>query len=69
MLPPGKHVVAVVTESWPSFAFRIGSLLVSSGIVALAALSLLVVAGLFAWNRLGARRAQRSGPRASEARP
>ena len=52
LLPPGRHVVVVITESWSSYALRIVSLLLSGGIVAVSALALLLVGGLFLWTRL-----------------
>jgi hypothetical protein len=59
LLPPGKHVVVVLTERWLSSAFRIGSLVLSVGIVAISVLSLLIVGGLFVWGRLTARAAKK----------
>jgi len=47
VLPPGRHVVVVTTESWSTYALRIVSLLLSGGIVAVSALALLLVGGLF----------------------
>lgn len=55
MLPAGKHVITVNTESWSSFALRIGSLLLSSGIVGVSVISLILVGILFILGRLRSR--------------
>jgi hypothetical protein len=55
LLPPGRHVVVATTESWSLYAFKIGSVLLSGGIVAISAVSLLLVGGLYLVGRLGSR--------------
>ncbi len=54
-LPAGKHVVNVTTESWSSFALRMGSVILSSGIVGISIISLTLVAILFVLGRFRAR--------------
>jgi hypothetical protein len=61
VLPPGKHEVVAVTESLSVFLFRLGSITLSSGIVALGGISLLIVAGLFLWGRLAGRGREATG--------
>ncbi len=56
LLPAGRHVVTVTTESWSSYALRSGSILLSGGIVAISVISLLLVGCLFLWGRLGRQR-------------
>ncbi len=51
LLPPGRHEVVAVTESWTTFFLRIASVAISRGIVALGGASLFLVAGLFLWGR------------------
>ncbi len=55
-LPGGSHTVEVIVEGRLSFAFRILSVMLSSGIVAVAVLSLLIVGALFLWAHLSGRR-------------
>jgi hypothetical protein len=55
MLPAGKHVVSVTTESWSSFALRMGSVILSSGIIGISIISLTLVAILFVLGRFRSR--------------
>jgi uncharacterized protein YdaL/uncharacterized lipoprotein YddW (UPF0748 family) len=52
LLPPGRHEVVAITESWTAFLLRTASVVLSDGIVALGGVSLVLVVALFLWGRL-----------------
>lgn len=65
--PPGRHEVVALTESWPEFALRVGSVALSHGIVALSGAALGLVAFLFVWARLGRKKTARPNETSSVA--
>ncbi len=65
VLPAGEHTVVAIVESRASFAFRVGSIILSSGIVGLGVVSLVMIGLVFLVGRWKAR-AQRAKAAASD---
>ena len=62
LLPPGEHTVVAIAESRTAFAFRVGSIILSSGIVGLGVISLVMIGLVFIVGRLRSRAQRAHGP-------